>query len=108
MRNGVLALLLLLPVPAAAQDAAQNEGHQLFTQSCAICHLKPNPAAGRYGPALDRDTVAGKEEAIRGFIESGTDRMPGFRASLTPQQIDKIIAYLATVPPASPDQGGKP
>lgn len=106
MPRSVLVLLLLLPIPAAAQQATI-EGHRLFTQSCAVCHLKPQITAGRYGPALDRDTVSGKEEAIRGFIQTGTEHMPGFRYGLTPAQIDAIIAYLDTVPPQPKEpQGG--
>lgn len=104
MPRSVVALFLLLPMSALAQPAAEIEGHRLFTQSCAICHLKPNMFANRYGPALDHDTVAGKEEAIRGFIETGTERMPGFRFGLSPAAIDEIIAYLETVPPAPKDQ----
>jgi mono/diheme cytochrome c family protein len=102
-----LLLVLLLPAAALAQDARAAEGYKLFSQSCSVCHLKPSLVSPRFGPALDHDTVAGKEEAIRGFIQTGTPRMPGFRYGLTDAQIDAIVAYLATVPPVPPaDQGG--
>lgn len=105
MRAGILSLLLALsPAWAYAQAAGAGDtertGHQLFTQSCAVCHLKPQLISRRYGPELNHDTVAGRQEAIRAFIEAGTPRMPGFRYELSPAQIDAIIAYLATVPAA--------
>jgi mono/diheme cytochrome c family protein len=100
-----------LPVSfAAGQGAPSREdlraGHQLFTQSCGICHLKPQITSPRFGPQLSHEIVAGKEEGIRTFIQTGTPHMPGFRYELAPAQIDLIIAYLSTIPdPAQPDPG---
>ena len=51
------------------------------------------------GPQLDRRTVAGeRESAARSLIADGTRRMPGFRHALRPAQVDRIVAYLRTVP----------
>jgi mono/diheme cytochrome c family protein len=61
--------------------------------------LKPSPIAETYGPTLSRETVQGQEGDVRDLIRAGSERMPGFRYSLEPAQIDAIIAYLATVPP---------
>lgn len=113
----LLLLALLAPVTAKAQDGIRPDtermGHRLFTQNCAICHLKPQITTPRFGPELNRATVEGKEDAVRGFIETGTPRMPGFRYDLAPGQIDAILLYLGTIPvtpppPGAPasDQGG--
>lgn len=98
-----LGLIALLPHAAAAQPAAplddtQLLGQRLFTQSCAVCHLKPNLNAGLYGPALYKDLVAGQEGAMRELIANGTERMPGFRYEFEPAQLDAIVAYLKTIP----------
>jgi len=100
----LLAAAVPLAVALAAAAEPTSEGHRLFLQSCGVCHLKPNLKAGLYGPALTRETVAGKEIAVRELVQTGTSRMPGFRYGLSPQQIDQIVAYLGTVPaaPASP------
>jgi mono/diheme cytochrome c family protein len=46
---------------------------------------------------------------MREFIQTGTDRMPGFRYSLQPKQIDAVIQYLKTQsPPADAGQPAKP
>ena len=105
MRCALALVLAVLGVRASAAepalDAAQRQGRQLFVQSCGICHLKPNLAAERYGPALSQETVAGKEEGARALILGGSQRMPGFQYDLTAAQIDAIIGYLKTVPAAS-------
>jgi mono/diheme cytochrome c family protein len=104
-------LFTALPASFAAAQGAPSPadlraGHQLFTQSCAICHLKPQITSPRFGPQLSHQVVAGQEEGIRAFIETGTEHMPGFRYELAPAQIDLIIAYLASVPdPAQRDLG---
>jgi mono/diheme cytochrome c family protein len=113
MLHRVAFALVFTALPAsfaAAQGAPSaadlRAGHQLFTQSCAICHLKPQITSPRFGPQLSHQVVAGQEEGIRAFIQTGTDHMPGFRYELAPAQIDLIIAYLATVPdPAQRDLG---
>lgn len=100
-----LLLIAACPPLAAAQPApaspaaAQAQGHRLFVQSCAVCHLKPSPNADRYGPALSKETVDGRESDVRDFIRNGSERMPGFATDLAPTQIDAIVEYLATVPP---------
>jgi mono/diheme cytochrome c family protein len=88
-------------------DAAQQQGLRLFLQSCGVCHTRPTMTSGLYGPALFRDSVAGKEEGVRELIRSGTPRMPGFQYELAATEIDAIIDYLKTVPaPSSGSAGG--
>ena len=104
IRRGRIWLALLAGLPAAARaaeirlDEPEREGRRLFVQSCGICHMKPTLTSQRYGPALHAETVAGKEEGVQALILGGSERMPGFRYALTPQQIDAIIRYLARVP----------
>ena len=97
-RSLVWLLAVMLPQIAGAQTPIE-AGHQLFTQNCSVCHLKPQLVSPRYGPELSRQTVTGREDAIHGFIALGTARMPGFQYDLKPEQIDLIIGYLATVEP---------
>jgi len=109
-RAALLLVLLASCVGAAAQPAApalneqQLTGMRIFNQSCRVCHTKPLLTAGQYGPVLSKDTLGGDPAALRDFISNGTPRMPGFKLTYTPAQIDAIVAYLKTVPapPASP------
>jgi mono/diheme cytochrome c family protein len=97
------ALLVTLPMTAAAQQAGETTtGERLFKQYCSVCHLKPTILANQFGPVLSKDTVEGKEMALKEFIAKGTQRMPGFQYTLEPRQVDSVLAYLKTVPTPAP------
>jgi mono/diheme cytochrome c family protein len=104
-KTAVVALLLAWPLVAAAQSDApalnQKElaGMRLFNQSCRVCHTKPLLTAEQYGPVLSKVSLGGDAAALHDFIANGTPRMPGFKITYTPEQIDAIVAYLKTVPP---------
>jgi mono/diheme cytochrome c family protein len=107
----LLAVLLLAswPQAAVAQQMTANDnltdiqrhGRQLVAQSCGVCHLPPAINARTYGPQLSKETAGGSDEIIRGLISEGTPRMPAFKYYLDRGEIDAIIAYLKTVPPAA-------
>ena len=85
-------------------DETQRLGRQVFAQSCGICHLQPSLGVKTYGPMLNKASTAGNDEVMRAFIVNGSERMPAFKYTLKPAEIDAIVAYLRTVPaPAAPD-----
>ena len=109
-RSAVLSLLWLAawPLAAGAQQAAplnekQTLGRNLFAQSCIVCHVKTQLAAGgHFGPALSGMSLGGQEDLMREFISSGTPNMPGFKYHFEPDQIDAIVAYLKALPAPAP------
>jgi mono/diheme cytochrome c family protein len=116
LRQGaVLLLSLMMSCPeiagalaqpaagAAPLDGKALSGMQLFNQHCRVCHTKPLLTSGQYGPILSQSSLGGDERALHDFIANGTPRMPGFKYSFAPAQLDAIVAYLKTVPaPATP------
>lgn len=101
MWRGVLLLLLVLPNSTSAQGALNEQqrlGQTLFTQSCGVCHLKPQITANTFGPTLSKESAGGRDDVMRETITNGTPRMPGFKHTFEPAQIDAIVAYLKTVP----------
>jgi cytochrome c5 len=81
-------------------------GKKLFVQRCALCHdVLGQPATTTVGPWVDVETVKRSEEAVRLQITNGSRRMPGWKYTLAPEQIDAIVTYLKTV---TPDQKPKP
>jgi hypothetical protein len=61
--------------------------------------VQPTITSRRYGPALYKDIVDGKEGAVREITAKGRPGlMPGFRYGLQPWEIDATIEYLKTVP----------
>jgi mono/diheme cytochrome c family protein len=105
-RAGLVLLFLVLTPGVFAQPAALNAqqqlGQLLFTQSCGVCHLKPQIISNTFGPALSKDTAGGRDDVMREVIMNGTLRMPGFKYHFEPPQVDAVIAYLKTVPTPQP------
>jgi mono/diheme cytochrome c family protein len=98
----VFLFFCILALPAIGQEALtaqQLEGMRHFNQSCRVCHTKPQMTSPQYAPVLSRATLNGQQEALRVFIANGTPKMPGFKYHFKPQEIDALVAYLATVAP---------
>jgi len=96
---GIVFLLLALPAGAFRQGALNDQqrvGQTLFTQSCGVCHLKPQITA-TLRPPLSKESAGGSEDVMRETITNGTPRMPGFKLLFEPTQINAIVAYLKTV-----------
>ena len=106
MRHPGVAIAAVVVMAAASAPAQQPElsesqklGHDLFVQSCGVCHLKPLLGAPQFGPALSRESASGNEDAMRQVIANGTPRMPGFKYHFTETQIAAIASYLKSLPP---------
>lgn len=105
------------PAPETLSDevptdpALITQGEQLVAQkACIGCHLIGG-AGGNVGPSLDR-VVANKgarfvrQKLTDPTFNNGTSMMPNF--GLTPQEIDALVAYLASIPsPAFPSGEGR-
>jgi mono/diheme cytochrome c family protein len=90
----------LLAKPPLSEAALRGRG--LWVQRCAYCHDGVGtPTYRTLGPWLDAETVgtAEGEAFVRKQIASGSARMPGFRYTLQPEQVDQIIALLKSVTP---------
>jgi mono/diheme cytochrome c family protein len=99
----LLPLMFAAFEPAWAQNGNEPmRGMRLFNQSCRVCHTKPQLNSPQYGPALSMNTLGGNVEAMRQFISNGTPRMPGFKYTFKPAEIDAIVAYIRTIPAPAP------
>jgi mono/diheme cytochrome c family protein len=86
------------PASGTALSNSQKEGRRVFQQKCAVCHVSTSSTAGQYGPMLYRGLVEGNEDSISETIVNGRgDKMPGFRYTLRPAQINDTIEYLKTL-----------
>jgi len=104
-RSAALLLFALAgwPLAAAAQESSnlnetQRHGQQLLAQTCGVCHLKGDPNARTYGPALNKAAANGDDDIMRDYIQNGTPRMPGFKYYLKDDEISAIISFVRTVP----------
>ena len=89
----------LLGGPNLSVDA--RKGRALWLQRCAYCHDGVGqPTYRTMGAWLGAETVQLLgPDALRAIIGAGTERMPGFRYTLQPQQVNQLIEFLKTVGP---------
>jgi mono/diheme cytochrome c family protein len=103
-RSVWVALLLVFGIPQIAWaqhdelDPKQQLGRRLYEQSCGVCHTRPTLVSRMYGPELNKSTAGGSQEAIGAVITNGTERMPTFKYTYSPDQIAAIAAYVVTLP----------
>ena len=96
---GILAAVQLLSAPARSDDASA----ATYKQKCATCH----------GPDGKGETPAGKAMKVRSFaspetaketdqelaeiIAKGQGKMPKYGATLKPNEIKAMVAYIRTL-----------
>ena len=99
-----LAAILSLPliaIPAIAQD---DPGAQIFKLRCVMCHGADgsgNTPAGKVYKAasLTDPMITGKSnDELHAVVKNGKNKMPSFKAQLTDEQIDAVIAYVRKLP----------
>jgi mono/diheme cytochrome c family protein len=112
-RTSPAGLVATLPIvlglaqqPVWAQSDQRTLGMRLFNQSCRVCHTKPQLTSPQYAPILSMNTLGGNADALRQFISNGSPRMPGFKYTFKPAEIDAIGAYIKTIP--APAESGAP
>ena len=91
-------VFLVFAAPVQAQTPQELEGLRHFNQSCRVCHAHSALNAPQYAPRLSRASLNGDGNALRTVIANGTPRMPGFRYTYEPAEIEALVAYLKTVP----------
>jgi cytochrome c len=79
-------------------------GQTVYNTYCAICHLAASTEK-KVGPGLKglgkKEKFSGgdkiTDDSLRAWIEKGGKDMPGFKETLTPEQIRDVISYLKTL-----------
>lgn len=95
MRRLVCVLLALVLVACAGTPATDASGEEIYRQLCASCHARD--LSGGVGPALGEGSNAAglSDEVLTATITHGRgSRMPAFEASLSNEQISRLVAYL--------------
>lgn len=88
---------------AATGGGPAVRGEAWFYQRCSLCHMGRIVKDDTYQPMAPRldgvlkSASPDREKAVRGFIQQGSLRMPGFRYNFTPAEFEELMAYLKTL-----------
>ena len=93
--NSAGLVLVLLAGPGAALAAPPAPGQLLFQQNCQRCHGKD----GRLGLSGAHDLTKSNLNAFGRtyLVTKGMRKMPAFAKTLTPAQIEQVVAYSLTL-----------
>jgi mono/diheme cytochrome c family protein len=102
MRRLTTVTLLVLATAAAAGSAfAADDGKTLYETKCALCHGKNGVAkpAGKGSRNFDDPAfqAVSSTDAIAKVTSEGKGKMPAYRSTLTPGQIQAIAAHIKTL-----------
>jgi mono/diheme cytochrome c family protein/thioredoxin-like negative regulator of GroEL len=73
-------------------DGAALSGEQLYAANCSLCHGARGE--GGSGPTLAGNARAADVANVQNIITYGRGLMPGFSATLTPEQIEAVTQYV--------------
>src|SRR5579863_3038345 len=96
------SILCCLPVPALTQ--VQSDPAKIYTANCELCH--GTDGSGDTGPGkafhakdLRSDEVRNQSDAaLIEVITKGRGKMPAFAAKIKPDGVQKLVAYIRSLP----------
>jgi len=95
----LLVVLGILANPARSDDKSA----ATYKQKCAACHGSDGKGETPTGKALgvhsfaSPETVKMSDQDLAGAIEKGKGKMPKYGASMKPEEIKSMVAYVRTL-----------
>jgi mono/diheme cytochrome c family protein len=77
---------------SASAPVESTLGEQLYALNCASCHGVQGQ--GGSGPAIAGNSRATDAANVQNIITYGRGTMPGFSATLTPEQIETLTQFV--------------
>jgi mono/diheme cytochrome c family protein len=92
-RMALILLVLGLPRPAAADDAAVRKGAKLYENNCSACH--GDDLQNNSGIAFDlRRLKADEHPRFVNSVLHGKNAMPSWDGKLSAEQIENLWSYI--------------
>ena len=86
--------------PATPSAGGSNDGQQLYSQYCGVCHNEGKSAPSLAGVFQRRELPSGtpaNDARVKDTIKMGRAMMPAFNGVLNDGQVDAIVSYLHTM-----------
>ena len=92
-----IAVIAVVVIACRGPQPAETRtpGGQLYAVSCSTCHGPAGKGVGDMPKIVGSAAILGGDYA-RTVIAEGRNAMPSFGATLTQEQIDEIVDYVAT------------
>ncbi len=92
------------PTPLSELNPEQAAGHAVFQSRCGVCHADRDNSM-MAGPALNGifkkeylpSGAAATDERVLATVMRGRGMMPQIGPTMTPEQIEQLMAYLHTL-----------
>jgi mono/diheme cytochrome c family protein len=103
LRLTLTGMLCFLAVPATTQ--AQSDAAKIYKANCVLCHSADGSGDNPTGKAmhakdLRSDEVQKQTDAeLSEVISKGRGKMPAFGAKIKPGDVEKLVAYIRSLPP---------
>jgi cytochrome c6 len=101
------AWLRLLLVPGVilfcSSSLAAQEGAPLYNAKCAMCHGKDGSGKTPMGAKLNMTDFKApvvlkmSDAELKKIVTEGKEKMPSYKAKLTPAQIGSLVAYVRSL-----------
>jgi cytochrome c6 len=97
---GLLFVVMLTASPAATQDSATGAG--VFKSKCVTCHGQDGggTAVGKSLKVVDlrsAEVQSRSDAELTQVISDGKDNMPGFKGTITDDEIHAVLAHIRTL-----------
>ncbi len=92
--------LVLLAIVALIGVASAQNGKDLFSAKCAMCHGADGAAATGMGKSLKIPSFQAPEvqkqsaQELTAIVTKGKAKMPAFEGKLSNEQITQVVAYV--------------
>jgi cytochrome c6 len=96
---GIMAAFAMLSAPAKSAEKSA----ALYKQKCAMCHGPDGKAETPAGKAMKVPSFASPESKkksdaeLADIIEKGKAKMPKYGASMKPDEIKEMVAYIRSL-----------
>jgi mono/diheme cytochrome c family protein len=95
-------ILCCLALPSATQ--AQSDPAKIYKTNCALCHAADGSGDNATGKAMHAKDLRSEEVqkqsdvALSEAISKGKGKMPAFAAKIRPDDVQKLVAYIRSLP----------
>ena len=79
---------------------AQLHGRQILTQTCVVGHLPSDEGVAIMPHSCD--IAGGNDERLDEISKNGKVRMPGWKYTLSDEDIDDVVSYIKVMPAWTP------